>query len=173
MGVVGSLPEEIDVVVIGGGPAGYPAAIRAAELGKSVAIVEADKLGGACLNYTCIPTSVMTNIADKFYEAGKLDAFGISSSPTIDFKKAHEFRMNVSKKPRPPETITEKHNDKIEKIPLTPVRKAIAKNMETSWTIPRASHIDLIDASALNDIVSKNKDKFLKQFNVKLTFLPF
>ncbi len=91
----------------------------------------------------------------------------------VDVRNSVNESTEKLKKPRPPETITEKHNDKIEKIPLTPVRKAIAKNMETSWTIPRASHIDLIDASALNDIVSKNKDKFLKQFNVKLTFLPF
>ncbi|ASI13861.1 2-oxoacid dehydrogenase multienzyme complex, dihydrolipoamide dehydrogenase (E3) component [Candidatus Mancarchaeum acidiphilum] len=98
MGVVGSLPEEVDVVVIGGGAGGYTAAIRAAELGKSVALVEADKLGGSCLNYTCIPAATMINIADKFqYAKGNKD-LGITGSPQIDFKKAHEYRMGVSKK---------------------------------------------------------------------------
>lgn len=63
--------------------------------------------------------------------------------------------------------------EQIERIPLTQTRKAIARNMEESWKIPRAVHMDLIDATALYNIVSKEKNKFLTQFNAKLTFLPF
>ncbi|MCL5106059.1 MAG: 2-oxo acid dehydrogenase subunit E2 [Candidatus Marsarchaeota archaeon] len=63
--------------------------------------------------------------------------------------------------------------EQIERIPLTQTRKAIARNMEESWKIPRAVHMDLIDATALYDIVSREKSRFLTQFNAKLTFLPF
>lgn len=48
--------EKFDIVVIGSGPGGYPAAIRAAQLGASVAVVEREVLGGTCLNWGCIPT---------------------------------------------------------------------------------------------------------------------
>ncbi len=51
--------KPFDLIVIGGGPAGYVAAIRAAQLGKSVACVERDKLGGVCLNWGCIPTKAL------------------------------------------------------------------------------------------------------------------
>lgn len=47
---------EVDVVVLGGGPGGYPAAIRAAQLGKSVAVIEKAELGGTCLKCGCVPT---------------------------------------------------------------------------------------------------------------------
>ena len=60
-----------------------------------------------------------------------------------------------------------------ERVPLSQTRKAIAKNMELSWQIPRASHMDLIDASAIYSIVQKEKEKSLKQLNVKLSYLPF
>ena len=52
-------PQEVDVAVIGGGPAGYVAAIRAAQLGGKVIVVEKEKLGGVCLNIGCIPTKVL------------------------------------------------------------------------------------------------------------------
>ncbi|MEM0154366.1 MAG: dihydrolipoamide acetyltransferase family protein [Methanothrix sp.] len=60
-----------------------------------------------------------------------------------------------------------------ERIPLSQTRKAIAKNMELSWQMPRASHMDLIDASAIYSVVQKEKEKSLKQLNVKLSYLPF
>ncbi|MCL4388109.1 2-oxo acid dehydrogenase subunit E2 [Candidatus Marsarchaeota archaeon] len=60
-----------------------------------------------------------------------------------------------------------------ERVPLSQTRKAIAKNMELSWQIPRASHMDLIDASAIYSVVQKEKEKSLKQLNVKLSYLPF
>ncbi len=60
-----------------------------------------------------------------------------------------------------------------ERVPLTQTRKAIAKNMELSWQIPRASHMDLIDAGAIYSVVQKEKEKSLKQLNVKLSYLPF
>ena len=97
--VMGSLPEQVDIAVIGGGVGGYVAAIRASELGKSVALVEKHKLGGHCLNYACIPSKTLIKISDIFYEAQHSQDFGITtSSITLDPKKMLEWRTNVSKK---------------------------------------------------------------------------
>src|ERR1700683_1550854 len=96
--VMGSLPEQVDLAIVGGGVGGYVAAIRAAELGLSVAIVEKNKLGGHCLNYACIPSKTLIKISDIFYEAQHSQKFGINGSVTLDAKKMLEWRMNVSKK---------------------------------------------------------------------------
>lgn len=97
--VMGSLPEQVDVAVIGGGVGGYVAAIRAAELGKNVVLVEKEKLGGHCLNYACIPSKTLIHISDIFYEAQHSEKFGINiSSASIDAKKMLDWRLGVSKK---------------------------------------------------------------------------
>ncbi len=70
--------ERFDVIVIGAGPGGYPAAIRAAQLGASVAIVERDGFGGTCLNYGCIPTKSLIASAEAFARVGEAKSFGIS-----------------------------------------------------------------------------------------------
>ena len=77
---------DYDIVVIGGGPAGYAGAIRAAQLGKRVLCVERDKLGGICLNWGCIPTkALLTNahLVEMIKNHGK--AFGYSGQPSWDF----------------------------------------------------------------------------------------
>ena len=61
----------------------------------------------------------------------------------------------------------------IERVPLSQTRKAIARNMEASWTIPRASHMDLINAEELYNILQKEKNEALKELGVKLSYLPF
>ncbi|MGC8587052.1 MAG: dihydrolipoamide acetyltransferase family protein [Candidatus Micrarchaeia archaeon] len=71
------------------------------------------------------------------------------------------------------ESLENLHKDEIERIPLSQTRKAIAKNMEASWTIPRAVHMDLIDAANLFGIVEREKNRAAKEAGVKLTFLPF
>jgi pyruvate dehydrogenase E2 component (dihydrolipoamide acetyltransferase) len=70
------------------------------------------------------------------------------------------------------ELLEEKHSEEIERVPLSQTRKTIAKNMELSWTIPRAAHMDLIDAGSLYGIVSREKAN-AEKLGVKLTFLPF
>ena len=69
--------EVFDVVVIGAGPGGYPAAIRAAQLGASVAIIEKEKLGGTCLNWGCIPTKALIAAADTFVRIKEAEALGV------------------------------------------------------------------------------------------------
>src|SRR5947207_3952641 len=70
--------ENFDVVVIGAGPGGYPAAIRAAQLGASVAIVEKEHLGGTCLNWGCIPSKALIAAADTFAKIKHAEAIGIT-----------------------------------------------------------------------------------------------
>jgi dihydrolipoamide dehydrogenase len=78
--------ETFDVVVIGAGPGGYPAAIRAAQLGASVAIVEKEQLGGACLNWGCIPTKALIGAADTLARIKRAAAFGITvSGVSLDY----------------------------------------------------------------------------------------
>jgi dihydrolipoamide dehydrogenase len=70
--------EQFDVIVIGSGPGGYPAAIRAAQLGASVAIVEKEQWGGTCLNWGCIPTKTLIAGADVFAKIKHAELFGIT-----------------------------------------------------------------------------------------------
>jgi dihydrolipoamide dehydrogenase len=72
------MAKTFDVVVLGAGPGGYVAAIRASQLGKKVAIVEADKLGGVCLNRGCIPTKALLKSAHSVHEVQDLKALGIN-----------------------------------------------------------------------------------------------
>src|SRR5581483_9628149 len=75
--------ETFDIVVIGAGPGGYPAAIRAAQLGAKVAIVEKEQLGGTCLNWGCIPTKALIAAAETFEKIKHAEALGISVKVTI------------------------------------------------------------------------------------------
>ncbi len=78
--------ETFDVVVIGAGPGGYPAAIRAAQLGASVAIVEKEQLGGTCLNWGCIPTKALIAAADTFAKIQHAKALGITvKDASVDY----------------------------------------------------------------------------------------
>ncbi|MDQ8186947.1 dihydrolipoyl dehydrogenase [Pelagicoccus sp. SDUM812002] len=77
-----------DLVVVGGGPAGYAAAIRAGQLGKKVACVEMDRAGGTCLNWGCIPSKALLKSAELIHSIKKAEEFGISvGSVDYDFAK--------------------------------------------------------------------------------------
>ena len=69
--------KKFDVVVIGGGPGGYVAAIRASQLGKTAAVIEVSKLGGVCLNKGCIPTKAALKAAHSVHEVKELKDLGI------------------------------------------------------------------------------------------------
>ncbi len=75
--------------------------------------------------------------------------------------------------PKFSEALEQQHKDEIERIPMSQTRKAIARNMENSWTIPRATHMDLINATNLFNVVSKEKPRMAKDMNIHLTFYPF
>ena len=88
-----------DVVVVGGGPAGYVAAIKASMLGGNVAIVEADKFGGTCLNRGCIPTKIYTENVEMLEAIKEFSKRGISVNVEgQDVKKAIKYKNRVTKK---------------------------------------------------------------------------
>jgi len=75
-----------DLIVIGSGPGGYPAAIRASQLGMKVAIVERENLGGICLNWGCIPTKALIKSAQVFEYIQHAEDYGIKvGKPKVDF----------------------------------------------------------------------------------------
>lgn len=91
------MSNEYDLVVIGSGPGGYVAAIRAAQLGMKTAIVEAEELGGVCLNWGCIPTKALLKTADVGRTIREAGDYGWSSSaPKPDIKKIVAYSRQVS-----------------------------------------------------------------------------
>ncbi len=76
------MTQSFDIIIIGGGPGGYVAAIRAAQLGKNVALVEAKHLGGICLNWGCIPTKALLKSSELYYTLQKLDQYGLEAKNT-------------------------------------------------------------------------------------------
>ncbi len=88
--------DETDIVIIGGGPAGYVAAIHASHLGARVAVVEKDKLGGTCLNRGCIPTKALARTVEVLLEAGMADDFGIEvDNVRPNFPKIMARKSNI------------------------------------------------------------------------------
>jgi dihydrolipoamide dehydrogenase len=91
------MAEPFDVIVIGGGPGGYVAAIRAAQLGKKTAVVERDKPGGRCLNYACIPAKTVLHTAELYDQARNGAELGlVVEGASVDWKALGERRAAVS-----------------------------------------------------------------------------
>src|SRR3982751_210401 len=87
-----------DCIVIGSGPGGYVAAIRAAQLGMATAVVEKNVVGGRCLNVACLPAKAVLRVADILSEVDDAADFGIDvASRTVDFARVSERRKKVIK----------------------------------------------------------------------------
>jgi dihydrolipoamide dehydrogenase len=87
-----------DCIVIGSGPGGYVAAIRAAQLGMKTAVVEKDEVGGRCLNYACIPAKAVLRSADILTEIREADDYGLTVGEAgVDFGKVSDRRKKVIK----------------------------------------------------------------------------
>ncbi|SDT54844.1 dihydrolipoamide dehydrogenase [Paenibacillaceae bacterium GAS479] len=97
--VVGDASLDIDTLVIGAGPGGYVAAIRAAQLGQSVLCVEKEHVGGVCLNVGCIPSKALISASHQFDNVSHAEAIGITASDVkVDWNKIQEFKGGVVKK---------------------------------------------------------------------------
>jgi dihydrolipoamide dehydrogenase len=93
--VVGEVARPVEVLVVGGGPGGYTAAARAAELGKEVVLVERDRLGGVCLNAGCIPSKALIAAANDLERVAALGERGIGASPTLDLAAVQAWKRSV------------------------------------------------------------------------------
>ncbi|WP_449623079.1 dihydrolipoyl dehydrogenase [Robertmurraya sp. Marseille-Q9965] len=97
--VVGDFPIETDTLVLGAGPGGYVAAIRAAQLGQKVTIVEKGNLGGVCLNVGCIPSKALISAGHRYETALHSESLGIKAeNVTVDFTKVQEWKSSVVNK---------------------------------------------------------------------------
>lgn len=90
---------DFDIIVIGSGPGGYHAALRAAQLGLKVACVEKQEVGGVCLNVGCIPTKALLHASSSLSEAKHAEDFGVSfGKPKVNLKKLEEWKQGVINK---------------------------------------------------------------------------
>jgi dihydrolipoamide dehydrogenase len=91
------MADSFDQIVIGGGPGGYVAAIRAAQLGQRTAVVEGDKAGGRCLNYACIPAKTVLRTAELYHEARNSEDLGVVGTDVkLDWEALQRRREEVS-----------------------------------------------------------------------------
>src|SRR5438045_7354686 len=92
------MSDTYDLIVLGSGPGGYVAAIRAAQLGLKTAIVERELLGGICLNWGCIPTKALLRSAEMFHYLQHAGADGVSAEkPGVDLAKVDARSRSVGK----------------------------------------------------------------------------
>src|SRR5690625_399776 len=94
--VVGDFPVEVDTLVVGAGPGGYVAAIRAAQLGQDVTIVDKGNLGGVCLNVGCIPSKALIQAGHQAQQAKGNEEMGITTeNAKVDFTKVQEWKGGI------------------------------------------------------------------------------
>ena len=91
--------NKYDILILGGGPGGYVAAIRAAQLGKKTAVVETEHLGGICLNWGCIPSKALLKNADVFDVVNNANKFGIEVGEVkVNWEKMIKRSRDVAKR---------------------------------------------------------------------------
>src|SRR5437879_6573211 len=91
--------NQSDLVILGGGSGGYAAALRAAELGKSVVLIERDKVGGTCLHRGCIPTKALLHAGEIADQARESSQFGVNATfEGIDMAGVHKYKDGVVSK---------------------------------------------------------------------------
>ena len=89
--------EKCKVAIVGAGPGGYVAAIRASQLGLDPILIEKSRIGGVCLNWGCIPTKALLKSAEVFRMCGRLGEFGIEGgTPTFDMQAAVRRSRSIS-----------------------------------------------------------------------------
>jgi dihydrolipoamide dehydrogenase len=93
--VVGEVATGVDLLVIGGGPGGYSAALRAAAAGRTVTLVERDRLGGICLNVGCIPSKALIHVADTVALPDEAAAIGVDLTASVDLDRAQAWIGDV------------------------------------------------------------------------------
>ena len=93
--VMGDIVTGCDVLVVGGGPGGYTAAIRASQLGKDVILVEKYDLGGTCVYRGCIPSKTLIHAANFIYDIKNPGNIGIKGSVEFDYKKIQQWKYKL------------------------------------------------------------------------------
>jgi len=94
--VVGDLATSVDVVVLGAGPGGYVSAIRLAQLGKAVALIDPGPPGGVCLHRGCIPSKALLSAAERFWQATHLAQMGIRAEKvTADLSRMQAWKDEI------------------------------------------------------------------------------
>ena len=91
---------DFDLIVVGGGPGGYEAALHAAKLGLRTALIEKDFVGGTCLNRGCIPTKALLHASGVYEEAKNGAALGVSCEPAIDLNAVYAYKQQIVEKLR-------------------------------------------------------------------------
>ena len=87
------MPEQYDLIIIGGGPGGYTAASRAAFFGMKTALIEKEELGGVCVNTGCIPAKAILQATSVYRDVLQASRFGIKASNVgFDLKKMQEYK---------------------------------------------------------------------------------
>lgn len=87
---------EADIAIIGGGPGGYVCGIRAAQLGLKTVVVEADRLGGECVNYGCIPSKSLISVAKLVDKVKEAEKYGFrASNVSVDFAQLQKWKSEV------------------------------------------------------------------------------
>lgn len=91
------MPDLFDLIVIGGGPGGYVAALRASQLGMNVALIESTHMGGVCLNWGCIPTKALLRSAEVYHTLFHLKEYGLSAdNPSVDLERVVKRSRDVA-----------------------------------------------------------------------------
>jgi dihydrolipoamide dehydrogenase len=93
--VVGEIASSVDLLVIGGGPGGYAAALHGARLGRQVTLVERNSLGGVCLNVGCIPSKALIEVADAVAFPGRVAGWGVSATTSLDMAAVREHLTGI------------------------------------------------------------------------------
>lgn len=138
------MSEQFDMVVIGGGPGGYVAAIRASQLGAKVALIEKERLGGTCLNWGCIPTKAMIKTASLYKEINEANQYGIKvDSVSVDYEQV----LN--------------RKDEIIKSLGTGIEKLLEKNKVTVYQgvgrVTSVGKVTVTDGQGISEELSCNK----------------